>query len=74
MTLDISPDLVERMTKNANNIWEMRKKAESAISATPEAILLKSLSDKWSRANRRIEAVKLLLSGQLELMEDIAVA
>lgn len=60
MTLD--QDTLATMTNAADEIWNLREKAAAAAENSPEAILVKTLTDKWGKMNRKIEAVKLLLA------------
>lgn len=62
----VSQETLATMEKSRDQLWEMKKVAEEASKKTPEAVLDKSLTEKWSKMNRKIEAVKLLLADEAE--------
>lgn len=73
MTLD--QETLAKMEKARDQLWAMKQQAETASKNTPEAVLDKTLTDKWCKMNRKIEAVKLLLAdSEQETAEDKALA
>lgn len=57
----VSLDALETMQRAADELYQLKKKAEADADKTAEAKLARTLSEKWGRMLRKIDAVKLLL-------------
>ena len=60
MTLD--QEALNTMERAADELWQLKTKAEDAVKVTAEAKLAETLKDKWLRMHRKIEAAKTLLA------------
>lgn len=52
----------------AQQVWELKQKAEQDAKETREAKLVETLKEKWLRMNSKIHAVELLLADEAEVL------